>query len=145
MGLCYKFNDLDNYRFITDKMVEADQTDQAITPEQYKEIGVCKLLLTYKCALANLYKETYSFYLLDRQGCVSESQDAIEYKFASIEMQMQDMFFTSGDDDSMVIVNDLVAIAKYMLQNWSKAQPQEKELFNKATNDKLLQERKRID
>jgi hypothetical protein len=55
------------------------------------------------------------------------------------------MFFTSGDDDSMVIVNDLVTIAKYMLQNWSKAQSQQKELFNKATNDKLLQERKRID
>jgi hypothetical protein len=83
--------------------------------------------------------------LLDRQGCVSESQDVIENKFAMIEMQMQDMFFTSGDDDSIVIVNDLVAIAKYMLQNWSKAQSQQKELFNKATNDKLLQERKRID
>jgi hypothetical protein len=140
LSLCFKFNDLDNFRFISDKMADADQVDQSITAEQYKEIGVCKLLLTYKCALAALHKETYALDLLERQGNVWESQDAIEKQFAMIEMQMQDLFFTSGDDDSMPLVNDLVTVAKYMLQNFGKPTPSKVGPTNKAIDNKQLEE-----
>ena len=41
-------------------MIEADQSETVnkITNEQFSQISICKLVLTYKCAISTILKET---------------------------------------------------------------------------------------
>jgi hypothetical protein len=86
LALCFKFNDLDNYNFIAQKMIEANEseTTNKITNEQFSQIAVCRLVLTYKCAIAAIHRETK---VLDQQN-VFEDSEAHEKRFAILEMQL---------------------------------------------------------
>lgn len=71
LSLCYKFNDLDNFNFISAKMLEADKEETVqgkISPEQEAQLKISKLVLTYKCALATIRQQTHALDQLDKQG-----------------------------------------------------------------------------
>ena len=97
LSLCFKFNDLDNFNLIEQKMIESDSSETKITTEQHKQLKQAKHLLIFKIAMQVIQIEgkfTDQF-----KPMFIEDYKTIEYKFAKIEMRLQDILFSMNNGE----------------------------------------------